>query len=510
MTGPAVVTTDATPGPQMPWRERLVFAFGDTFGGGSAATIAVLYLFYLTDIIGIEPAAAGATIVVSKVWDAVNHPIFGMFSDNTRSRWGRRRPWIFVGALLLPLAQALLWAPIGSWTSEPAKIAFIIGGHLAYTTIASIVLVPFASLSAEVSTDPDERNTVNVMRLAVAATSGVVCTLLMSALLTSYKNGDLGVMTLYYVLVFGLGTLFALPLIAVAVVTHERAPVPAQAHPSVRAMGEPLKVKEFRQLTLLYLCPALTLDIVTALIIYYATYVVRGVNTTVFFGIFFVIILATFAVVGKLVTRVDKPVIYRRLIPLGLVAVAGVAFYPAHGPVVGVYVLSAFVAIGLAGSQTMTWVMFPDVVDAGELQQGARNAGSFSGLLVFVRALASALAIWILGVTLSVTGYHRPKEAYAVARQPESAILGIRLSLVVWVVVLMCIGYAVARHYRLSRAVCAELTVELAAARVARHAIPPEEGLDALPTFDESAWDELPLGPDGSQAQGPGGSEPPR
>jgi len=312
------------------------------------------------------------------------------------------------------------------------------------------------------------------------------------------------------VLVFGLGTLFALPLIAVAVVTHERAPVPAQAHPSVRAMVEPLKVKEFRQLTLLYLCPALTLDIVTALIIYYATYVVRGVNTTVFFGIFFVIILATFAVVGKLVTRVDKPVIYRRLIPLGLVAVAGVAFYPAHGPVVGVYVLSAFVAIGLAGSQTMTWVMFPDVVDAGELQQGARNAGSFSGLLVFVRALASALAIWILGVTLSVTGYHRPKEAYAVARQPESAILGIRLSLVVWVVVLMCIGYAVARHYRLSRAVCAELTVELAAARVARHAIPPEEGLDALPTFDESAWDELPLGPDGSQAQGPGGSEPPR
>ena len=104
---PTVPTAPAIPSRQMPWHERVIFASGDTFGGGSAATIAVLYLFYLTDIIGLPPGVAGATIVVSKVWDAVNHPIFGMWSDNTRSRWGRRRPWIFVGALLIPIGQAL-------------------------------------------------------------------------------------------------------------------------------------------------------------------------------------------------------------------------------------------------------------------------------------------------------------------------------------------------------------------------------------------------------------------
>lgn len=497
--------TRTMPSAQMPWHERLVFAGGDTFGGGSAATIAVLYLFYLTDIIGLPPGVAGATIVVSKVWDAVNHPIFGLWSDNTRSRWGRRRPWIFVGAIFLPLGQAFLWAPIGSWTSEPAKVAFVIAGHLAYTTIASVVLVPFASLSAEVSTDPDERNTVNVMRLAVAALSGVGCTLLMSALLNGYKDGHVEVMTLYYVLVFGLGTLFALPLLAVAVRVHERAPVPAQAHLSWRAMVSPLRVREFRQLTALYLCPALTLDIVTALIIYYAIYVVRGVNTTVFFAIFFVIILVTFVVVGRLVKRVDKPVIYRRLIPLGIVAVGAVAFYPSDGPAIGVYVLAVLVAAGLAGSQTMTWIMFPDVVDAGELEQGERNAGSFSGLLVFVRSLASALAIWILGETLSLTGYHRPHGSYAAATQPASALLAIRLSLFGWVALLMTIGYAVARHYRLTRATCAQLTLELAAARVARHTVPAEER-SGEPTFDESAWEEPAAQ---SRAQGPGGDGEP-
>ena len=68
---PSVSGAGATTPPpgQMPWHERLVFAGGDTFGGGSAATIAVLYLFYLTDIIGLPPGVAGATIVVSKVWD---------------------------------------------------------------------------------------------------------------------------------------------------------------------------------------------------------------------------------------------------------------------------------------------------------------------------------------------------------------------------------------------------------------------------------------------------------
>lgn len=57
--------------------ERIIFAAGDIFGGGGAALISVLYLFYLTDIIGIPPAWAGLALLIPKIWDAINDPLMG-------------------------------------------------------------------------------------------------------------------------------------------------------------------------------------------------------------------------------------------------------------------------------------------------------------------------------------------------------------------------------------------------------------------------------------------------
>ena len=123
--------TPQTSGPQMSGAERAVFALGDVFGGGAAATLAVLYLFYLTDIVGLPPGLAGTTVVVSKVWDAINHPLMGIITDRTRTRWGRRRPWIFAGALLLPPAMAGLsrWPdcfPLLTWVAIPLELRRVV------------------------------------------------------------------------------------------------------------------------------------------------------------------------------------------------------------------------------------------------------------------------------------------------------------------------------------------------------------------------------------------------
>ena len=98
--------------PQMTTPERIVFAAGDIFGGGGAALISVLYLFYLTDVIGIAPGYAGLALLIPKIWDAINDPLMGALSDNARTRWGRRRPFIAVGGSLLAFAMAAIWAPI--------------------------------------------------------------------------------------------------------------------------------------------------------------------------------------------------------------------------------------------------------------------------------------------------------------------------------------------------------------------------------------------------------------
>lgn len=240
-------------GPQMSAVERWAFAAGDCFGGGAAATIAVLYLFYLTDILGMAPGMAGMTILVSKIWDALNHPLMGLITDRTRTKWGRRRPWILGGAVLIPPGMAALWAPIGDW-NDGAKLWFVIIAHLAWTTIASIVAVPYASLSAEVTTYPAERNRVNVMRLAFATLSGAGSTLVMSILVADFKAGSLTITQLYLSLIFGFGLFFAVPLLGVALHTHERAPIPGHLEKlSVKAVVAPLRLRSFRYLTVMYL-----------------------------------------------------------------------------------------------------------------------------------------------------------------------------------------------------------------------------------------------------------------
>ena len=82
-------------------RERIQFASGDFFVGGGASLLSVLYLIFLTDVVKLAPGLAGTAVLVAKLWDAVNDPLTGSISDRVRTRWGRRRPFIFVGALLL-------------------------------------------------------------------------------------------------------------------------------------------------------------------------------------------------------------------------------------------------------------------------------------------------------------------------------------------------------------------------------------------------------------------------
>ena len=73
--------------------------------------ISFLALFYLSRVLGLDPALAGSLILAAKVYDIATDPLMGWLSDRTRSRWGRRRPWLLAGALVSALAFVLLFNP---------------------------------------------------------------------------------------------------------------------------------------------------------------------------------------------------------------------------------------------------------------------------------------------------------------------------------------------------------------------------------------------------------------
>jgi GPH family glycoside/pentoside/hexuronide:cation symporter/oligogalacturonide transporter len=435
---------------QMKKREKLLFAWGDVFGGGAQSLIGVLYLIFLTDVIGLNPALGATAILISKVWDAISDPLMGVISDNTRTKFGRRRPYIFVGGLLMVIVFALMWLPTGGWQSDVAKAIYALATYLLYSTVATVISVPYSSLSAEITTNVKERNNVNVIRLVVSTVATAVCTLIPSMILELFKAGTITISVFYLIVGVGFGLFFALPLVLIGLFTKERVTIPEKLSTfDVKTFVKPLKVKAFRGLVYMYLCQSISMDILATGIIYYAIYVAKG-SSTIFLGTFIGVQLLMFPLINYLVNKVDKKKIYTFGLPLAIVAFILVGLYPSDWPIIGAYALVALTALGFAGAQLMSWIIFPDAVDVGELKLGERATGSFSGIMTFIRKTSSAVAIQIFGIMLAVSKYVRPSELVPIPLQPESAILGIRIAMTGSFVIMMTIGYIVGKKYVLT------------------------------------------------------------
>ena len=129
------------------------------------ASIQFFLLFYYTDIAGIDPALAGSAMLVGKLtWDAINDPLFGYFSDRTRSRWGRRKPYMLLGAIPFGLSVWLLFSLPPGLVGVQAFLA-VLGTFLLADTFQTVVSVPYYALSAELTYDYDERTSLISIRM---------------------------------------------------------------------------------------------------------------------------------------------------------------------------------------------------------------------------------------------------------------------------------------------------------------------------------------------------------
>jgi glycoside/pentoside/hexuronide:cation symporter, GPH family len=171
---------------------KLAYGAGD-LGAAITANILVFYLlFFFTDVAGLPPGLAGSVLTIGKISDAINDPIVGVMSDRTRSRWGRRLPWMLFGAIPFGIIYYLQWiiphfsdnSEINKWMLFGYYVLIGVLFNIAYT----MVNLPYTALTPELTQDYNERTSLNSIRFAFSIGGSILSLILYILISNAYPD----------------------------------------------------------------------------------------------------------------------------------------------------------------------------------------------------------------------------------------------------------------------------------------------------------------------------------
>ncbi|MBN1881954.1 MAG: MFS transporter [Deltaproteobacteria bacterium] len=428
---------------RIPLSTKLGYGIGD-FGANLAFLTTLFYLLYFfTDVFGIEAKVAGIIVLASKSWDAVSDPLMGTISDRTKSRWGKKRPYLLFGALPVGIAFMLLfYSPQFGGSEEVIARYRIIWGVLTYIlfcTTITVVNVPYAALTAAMTRDSHERSVITGYRMSF----GIVGTLVAAGAtlpLVGLFGGDdpiAGFRTLG--MCYG-AVLTVVTLIAFGATRETVTDVTIDVGTQMRPYEYVLTVVKNRPFmillvgTLMYM---LAMNTLAAVVAYYFKYNLKAENLIAFanMGIFIPALFSIplFVSIGK---KASKKLAYN--LGMGTVgAMLVVLFFFAEKSLVLTFICLAVAGMGLSTNWLSPWAIIPDTVEYSEWKLGIRNEGILYGVFFFVFKLGAALAGFLVGRVLDFVGY--------MANQPQTdqSLLGIRLLFTLFPVCFIILGITI-------------------------------------------------------------------
>jgi GPH family glycoside/pentoside/hexuronide:cation symporter len=252
---------------KIPLRKKLLFSTGDLSTSIPLAILMFFQLYFLTDIAGLRPDLAAYAVGVPRIWDAINDPLFGLISDRIRTRWGRCRVLLLFGSVPLGLSFMFMWlVPDLSQVGLALYYAIV---FIVFDTAFTVVHVGYNALTPEMTSDYDERSSLNGYRMAFSI-AGTLGAIILATVLGWYIEDS---RTLFTILGVGLGMISMIPPLIVFRITEEKnleeLPEPL---PLRDALKQTLSNQPFRMVMGLYLLSWTTASILAAVLVYYANY----------------------------------------------------------------------------------------------------------------------------------------------------------------------------------------------------------------------------------------------
>ncbi len=456
----------------VPTKEKLAYGCGAFMDGGGVALMSCVMLKYMTTM-GIEMAVASTIMMVAKFWDAITDPLMGFISDNTRGRWGRRKPYMFVGGILLIIGIFLLFMPVREWGMSVADfVPYIIIMYLLWNTFSTITMVPYCSMASDISPSFKERNNANTVKLvfnAVASGLAYVLPLLFIEALTK-KDGfmfmpNISATDFWLAISIIFGVLFGGGLIVCGLFVKERIKATAPKEKFdfkqfCKNYAAPYKNRSYRWHIVMYVAAFICLDMISALAVYYATdvwhgYTLFGKDMSSLFIIAPLMVAAVlmFPLARYVMDKKSKQFAFRMGLPCYIIAGIMLAVMdPSWAPPILVPIVALLMGFGFGGAQMMPWIIFPDTVDVAQMATGERPTGTYSGMMTLARKTAGALGVGLIGWMLDPIGYivNDSDDPAKYIPQTEEVLLAVRLIMGIAIVVFISIALYASFRYKIT------------------------------------------------------------
>jgi GPH family glycoside/pentoside/hexuronide:cation symporter len=381
-------------------------AFGLT---STTQALAGFYLFFYVDVLGLAVALAAIINVIYAIWDAVNDPLVGYLSDNTRTRWGRRRPWLLAGLPFYLLLFVFIYAVPGAFRQGNALFWYALVVFLLFETVSTVMNTNYQALFPELFQGFRIRTRASAYSQGLGSAGELVGFALTPIVYVAFGFGGMAVL---FAVVAGI-------LILGAILRNSEDPRAQETSPlNVKdAFGDVLHDRPFWHFTAVATLLWFTTGLYTIGTAFYAKYTLgAGPRApSLIFGTVFIIAILSVSLWSRLVRRWGVKRTW--LWAIGIMLLSAVALGLA--PNLSVAVVAAVIAgAGLGGIKVCREMILAGLVDRSLERTGRRQEGVYYSLNRFIGQLSrilEALALVLLGLLFGYVSGDDP------GPNPESA-----------------------------------------------------------------------------------------
>lgn len=399
---------------KIPFKIKIGYSLGGTGDAIAYDFIGSFLLFFLTDLAGISPAIAGTIIGVAVIWDAITDPIIGMLSDRSKSKHGKKRPFLIGSAIPLALIMMLLFHTVSF--DGNAKVAYYLIFAILFWTAYTTFNIPYFSLGGCLTTDTDERTKIR----SVAQVFNFIGVFFASAVPTFLvgmfqKAGNSDAASWQYAVII-IGTIAAISIIISWNATR----------------GYELNIEEgtkqnknniFKEIKEV-MCIKPYLNVIFSQLLFYASYTISSASilyftennlgmgeteaSLIYTGITVGGIIVA-SLLGPVAVKFDKRSVYIACMFIG----GGIMIVGKFLPIESLWAAVLFAAvinIGSAGHWTLSYTLLYDIFEIDEFRSGVRREGFLMAYFSFCGKLGGALAGFLTGWILELAHYNAALE----------------------------------------------------------------------------------------------------